>query len=309
MDSNTTNPLSQSEAQRVREALSLAYPNARNVLGAQLGGFIRDLLDDPDLKRRFGGLRSFAEEYFPTEILWRGKKGLDDLYDISLGDSGRLDTIADWQPVPPDATPLLWAAVTNPNRAVQFAWSPENNRLMRAPTGVQRPEGLNEVAKLSVDDYHAIAKEFVGTLQGDSAAKYIEALHRSATTNTEFTALLRQDGLLAQWEAFRVEHAIQYFGNRLENAGAGAEAAAAWKNLLRSAQGLARSQRSQTANLQPATTSAQKTTARETQRSLNRVPDTKEVATRALNSLSPSDIADLRLPLGAVMQAIRDLMS
>ena len=118
MDDNTALPpprdLPTAEVEELRLALTLKYPDNRNVLGAQLGDFIHQQLTTADLKGRFGGLKNFLARYFPREISWRGKKGLDDLYDVrfvSTDTSGGEDI---WQPVKLEASPWLWSSVTNP---------------------------------------------------------------------------------------------------------------------------------------------------------------------------------------------------
>src|SRR5450432_1002933 len=130
----TPNPLfasalSPTELEQLRSSLAARYPSAKDVLGAQLGAFVRGYLANPDLKSRFGGLKEFIPRHFPVEIGWRGRRGLDDLYDISFPTEGSGTNCGVWQPVPSESSVELWSAVTNPSVHVQFAWSAKDRSL------------------------------------------------------------------------------------------------------------------------------------------------------------------------------------
>jgi hypothetical protein len=297
--------LSPAELGQLRAALALKYPNARNVLGAQLGAFVREHLANADLKGRFGGLKNFVTRYFPSEIAWRGKQGLDDLYDVRFMIGG--DTAGDgiWQPVVREASPWLWSSVTNPSTAVQFAWSPEARSLMRAPVGIERTEGLIGVEKLSKGDYQGIAKQFVASLGDGDSSRYLEAIEASESS-VAFTTVMRQEGLLSKWEEFRVENAIRLFADRLVAAGVDADAAAEWADVLRLSQQQARAQRGQSI---ADDSRAQKRRPQGLRHHMVGLPETREVAVKTLEFLSETELSELRLPLGSVMRALRSMTS
>jgi hypothetical protein len=295
--------LSETELQQLRQALTLKYPDARDVLGAQLGYFIHDQLNNADLKARFGGLKNFVTRYFPAEISWRGKKGLDDLYDARFASSGASDRTEVWQSVKSEASPWLWSSVTNPSTAVQFAWSSERHSLMRAVAGVQPTEGLTAVEKLSNGDYQSIARNFVASLEAKDFSRYLRAIESSAFT-VEFTTMMREEGLLSKWEEFRVDHAVRLFADRLLASGVDGETVAQWAELLRASQREARSQRGHK-------TTVESIVQRPRQPNRNCFPsgtlETRAVALKTLEFLSESELSELRLPLGSVMHALRSL--
>ena len=308
MDDTVLPPLtgpSETELEQLRQALMLKYPNARNVLGAQLGAFIRGQLTNADLKGRFGGLKNFVTRYFPAEIIWRGKKGLDDLYDVRF--AGPEPSLGDevWQPVLPEASPWLWSAVTNPSTAVQLAWSSENRSLLRASAGIERTEGLIAVDKLSKVDYQNIARNFVTSMATEGSSRYMQALEGS-DSSVEFTTMMREEGLLSKWEEFRVEGAIRLFADRLVSAGVDVDAVAQWVEVLHLSQQQARSQRFHKV---PDDSRAQKLRSPAAKHSSSMVPETRAVAIKALEFLSETELSDLRLPLGSVMHALRSLIS
>ncbi len=209
MEMSDTSPLSvlsSTELEQVRTALSERYPFTKSVLGSQLGAFVRRHLRDPDLKRRFGGLREFITRNFPTEIVWTGRRGLDDLYDISfIAQDSRLGGDA-WQTVPLEPSPVLWSAVTNPSIYVQFAWSNGEKSLLQAPTGAPLKEDLTSIQKLTKADYSAIAIEFVRSLESIDDSDRDLGLESSGSA-IEFTKLMHEKGLLIKWEEFSIARA------------------------------------------------------------------------------------------------------
>jgi hypothetical protein len=257
------------------------------------------------LKARFGGLKSFVAHYFPAEIVWRGRKGLDDLYDISFATEGAGRGIGAWQTVPSEPSADLWSAVTNPSIYVQFAWSSKDESLLQASAGVPLTEGLAAVEKLTKADYQNIAMAFVSSLETLDASIRAQAVERSGS-NVEFTRLILEQGLLAKWEEFRVDHALRLFTDRLGALGAESPAVSRWVDVLRSSQQQARSRRLQkTVTSQPAQRS-QPLAYRECLR--DEVPDPRAVAIKAMEFLSDSEIRDLSLPLGSVMRAVGSLL-
>ncbi len=202
----TTTPLSSAalspgEIDQLRPAIAARYPEAKGILGSQLGALVRGHLTNPDLKRRFGGLKSFVAQYFPAEIVWRGRKGLDDLYDISFAAGSVGQGIGAWQPVPSEASADLWSAVTNPSIFVQFAWSSKDESLLQASAGVPLTEGLAAVEKLTRGDYQNISMAFINSPETIDAGIRAQAIEKIGS-NVEFTRLILEQGLLAKWEEF-----------------------------------------------------------------------------------------------------------
>ncbi len=296
--------LSHIELEQLRPALAERYPDAKGLLGSQLGAFVRRHLTNPDLKGRFGGLKSFVAHYFPAEIIWRGRKGLDDVYDVSFAIDESGHSGGAWQPVPPEPSAGLWSAVTNPSIYVQFAWSSKNESLLQASAGVPLSEGFAAVEKLTKADYQNIATTFVGSLEEIDASSRSQAIE-SAGSSVEFTRLIREQGLLAKWEEFRVAHALSLFSSRLEASGADSQAVSRWAEVLRSSQQQARSRR-----LQKTAPTPPQRTPRIVNRDyvLSEIPESRAVAITAMEFLSESELNDLKIPLGSVMRALGSLL-
>jgi hypothetical protein len=300
--------ISDSDLDKVRLALRLRYPSARNVLGSQLGMVVRAQLDNPsDLKTKFGGLKSFVTQYFPTEISWRGRKGLDDLFDLSFqgADLTQHDGTA-WQSLQLEPSTWLWAAITNPSTVQQFAWSTKDQTLMSAPVGVPLREGLKHVEKLTRGDYQQIARSFVEVQVNIDKGRYLQTIE-SSDSSMEFTALVRGQGLLSSWEGFRVNSALQLFGQRLETAGSSPSIAAQWLEALRASQGLVRDQRVRKG--QPPSPPSKTRLPSTDQGGLNQLLEARSVASKAIEFLSDAELSGLMLPLGSVMRALRTLSS
>jgi|ERR1035437_1232403 hypothetical protein len=304
----STSALSPSELELLRPALAARYPRAKDVLGSQLGEFVRKHLTNPNLKSRFGGLRAFITRYFPEEVVWRERKGLDDLYDISFStDVSGLGQGA-WQPVPSEPSAALWSAVTNPSIYVQFAWSTKENLLFRASAGIPLTENLVVIEKLTKSAYQNIATEFVSSLGSFDDNERTQALELTGSA-AEFANLMREKDLLAKWEEFRVDHAIRQFADSMAASGAELSVVALWADILRLSQQIARDVRSLRSKktvafsaLRPFQSQANRETVP------NKMPDSRAVAVKAMEFLSDSEINDLSLPLGTVMRALVSLI-
>jgi len=307
METSTTlapSTLSTAELERLRLALTAQYPLANGILGSQLGAFIRRHLTDPDLKRRFGGLKDFIARYFPAEIAWRGRQGLDDLYDICFSLDGPELGRSIWQRIPAEPSSVLWSAVTNPSISVQFAWSATEKSLLQASAGVALLDELTAIEKLTKVDYQNFAMEFVDSQESIDTNGRAQAIEKSVSS-TVFTKLMRDKGLLAKWEEFRIGRVLRTFTARLAICGAEPSIVDFWAGILRSSQQMARSMRRRE--------SVASLVARSGQPPANReylpthTPDSRTIAIKTMEFLSDSDLSDLNLPLGAVMRALRSL--
>jgi hypothetical protein len=303
--SRSTSALSPTELEQLRPALAARYPRAKDVLGSQLGDFVRKHLTNPNLKSRFGGLRAFVTRYFPEEVVWRERKGLDDLYDISFAtDASGLGQGA-WQPVPSEPSAALWSAVTNPSIYVQFAWSAKEKLLFRASSGIPPTEGLVVIEKLTKGAYQNIATEFVSSLGCFDDNARAQALELTGSA-AEFTNLMREKDLLARWEEFRVDRALRQFADSLAASGAESSVVEQWTNILRLSQQKARSLRlkknAAISALRPSLPLANH------ESKPNEMPDSRAVAIKAMEFLSDTEINNLSLPLGTVMRALVSLI-
>ena len=283
--------LSPTELEQLRPALAAHYQNAKGILGSQLGAFIRSHLTNPDLKGRFGGLKSFISHYFPAEIVWSGRKGLDDLYDMSFATEGSGGSATAWQPVPQEPSSGLWSAVTNPAIYVQFAWSARDELLLQASAGVPLSEGLITVEKLTKTDYQNIATTFINSVDSIEASTRTRCIESSGS-NTEFTRLIREQGLLARWEEFRVIQAVRLFADRLRASGAESAAVSQWEDVLRASQQEARSRRFQ----KSVSTSAAHESRANRDYVRDEIPDSRAVAIKAMDFLSDSELRDFEPP-------------
>ena len=299
--------LSDAEIAQLRSALSMRFASATGVLGSQLGTAIAEQLPRISLRNQFGGLKRFSARFFPTEIVWSGKKELDDLYDIRFGDSPS-DTLREWNQVPLTATPALWAAVTNPSIYLQFAWSRDENALFRATEGIPLRQGFTVVEKLRKLDYEEIAKAFLES--GDLPPGLRDAAIPVVADFQAFANVIRGHGMLPRWEAFRVEHALRRFTDRLEGAGAGTDSVSRWVEILKLSQQQAWSARMRRTTLPKVSQSATPGRRFGTERSYpspaRRIGliEARAIAVSAIEYLSESEIAGLRLPLGEVIRAL-----
>ena len=295
--------LTTTEHERLYPALAERYQNAKSIAGSELGLFIRRHLENPDLKGRFGGLKSFISQYFPSQIVWCGRKGLDDLYNISFSAGDIKESQEPWQLVPYEPSATLWSAVTNPSVPVQFAWSAKDDCLLQAWPGTPVGE-LASVEKLTRWDYQTLGAEFMSGLENVPGQSREMAMQKLASS-AEFTRVVRELGYLVAWEEFRVEQAIRLFGDRLARAGAGTEAVSRWIEIIRMSHERARVQRVRKPSLASNSQNNRALQRRDTP--LKGLPCARAVARKTVDFLSDSDISELRLPLGSIMLALESL--
>jgi len=294
--------LSTAEHERLYPALAGRYQNSNGISGSELGLFIRRHLENPDLKGRFGGLKSFISQYFPSQIVWSGRKGLDDLYNISFSTDNIKGPQEPWLVVPYEPSATLWSAVTNPSVPVQFALSTKDDCLLQAWPGTSVGE-FTSVEKLSRWDYQTIGAEFMSNLENVTSQDRESAM-QSLASISQFTRVLRQLGYLVAWEEFRVEQAIRLFGNRIGQAGARTETVTRWIEVLRKSHELARVQRERKPSLAPA---RQNSRLQRRNTALKGSPSARAVAKETMDFLSDSEIEELRLPLRSIMLALKSL--
>lgn len=295
--------LTDRELDQLREALRSQFPFRKQIVGAQLGAFVRRHLEYPDIKGRFGGLRKLLSQHFSAEITWREKRGLDDVYELTFAPEASESNSQNWQPTPTSPSPWLWSAVTNPSIQIEFAWERSQQQLFHAPSATPIGENLTVVGKLTRGDYQQIAKEFLTVSEQPDQSSLLELIGKSESS-VPFTTEIRERGLLPIWEAFRVRSAIAKFGERLAGAGAQTEIVAQWENHLKAAQRLGRSRKL------AGTVDSEATPGKRSQKvdGANESPNSRQVARKALEYLSEAELNELRLPFGSVMQAVRALL-
>lgn len=303
-DHTTTNNLDEADLRTLRETLREKYRDNTRVLGCQLGASLRSRVPNLDFKIRFGGLRRFLETYFSNEVRWTGRQGLDDVYITLFSDSpsDHDRSTVGWTSADSEPSTWLWPAVSNPSVDYQLSWSTLEQRLYHAPPGTDPEEGLVLIAKLTKPDYSKIATDFVRTRNDLDANAYLQAIESSESLS-KFIEMIRQQGRLAEWEVFRIDHVLRLFTERLEAAGATKESATEWADRLRRSQWLIRNSRA-TQSAPPAA----RTILGRQPATRCRCPDARAVAAKALEHLSDVEIGRLSLPLEAVMSALRSLM-
>jgi len=300
--------LSPSEFEQLKSALSAKYPSAKGLLGSNLGAFIRANLADPDLKGRFHGLRAFLAKYFPNEVVWRDRRGLDDIYDTYFDPSISRPPSDTWKPVSREPSASFWAGFTNPNiYGIQFAWSSEKQAVLQSPLGVAVTPELVQLKKLSTEDYALISSEFSDSLEKIDPSIRPQA-SECAKSADRFTALMRERGFLPSWEEFRIDRVCHAFSDRLKSAGAEPQQAIEWEHILRLSQQRARLERSPRAPSLIPTRKPLQVPAGFLNSGMH-LPEPRDIAAKAVEFLSDPEVAELRLPLGTVMRALVSLVA
>lgn len=226
---------------------------------------------------------------------------MDDVYDISF--PVEVSDLGSWRRAPSEPSAAFWSAVTNPSVNVQLAWSPRDQSLLQAPTGVTLTDELLPIEKLTSSDYQNIAMEFVNSIDSLNPEDRAKALE-TAQSLTKFTKMMRERGILAKWEEFRINRACKRFAEKFSAKGAGPQVTERWTEILKQSQRKARALRTGRSILP--TRGLELLVNREPQ--TGDIPQPRAVAIKAMEFLSDSELYNLSLPLGTVMLSIKSLL-
>lgn len=274
----------------MRGAVTVEFATGSEVLGATLGAIVRDKLIDSNLRGRFGGLKKFVAKYFPEEILWCGKRGLDDIYKIQMMHLVGLDN---WRNLDSGPSAALWSAVS-PDTRFRYAWSPISASVLIAPKKLPLADGLVPIENFTIADHKNIARQFVRSEQSLGESSYSEG-EAAARSDELFATFVEKHGLVSKWASYRVETLITEFVRRLRLAGTDAETSLCWAALMRSSERRGRPLNNLQRKLK---TESPKATPKK-----NPI-NVRSVALKAIALLPEAELAELKLPLGVVLIAV-----
>jgi hypothetical protein len=265
------------------------------VMGANLGMAVKRAVPSANLKE-YGGLRRFIQQHCTDKVRWVGKHGLDDVYAAITGALSPEEA----QPTP---APNAWRALTNPTSSFSAFANPKDGALKVLPNQEEPPLGLVLIPKITPQEHRAIAQAFLSKLAPADRGTFEEAL----SSENYWHRWVRQTNTLeggkyrSGWIIFRRDQILELLKAKMLAAGIDAPVA----ELV-----LQKAQDSKETN--PLATGAPLFTRHDgrTRPSLPasrrfRQDDLRRLAHQAIDLMGEDEIRKLRLPLGAVIDALR----
>lgn len=275
------------------------------ITGSTLGGAVIDEYGQVDFRTRFGGLKRFIETYTNGSVRWRAKKGGDDIYGYTGPDEllpRELEVVG--QPgtsrAPTDSA-SIWSQLTNPKYRSRV--------LVDLDVMVFRP-GTDDLASgigtvfiegLTIDDYKNMATQFLSHVPDDLRADFERTIERDDFWASWSALMFRQQrsGLYSRWGKYRVEKIAEIIAQRLKAAGASDEKIPQLLQVLERSRQDSRNKTEAVTTRKGAVPSPRRQNAED-----GGASDPRSIAHRIIDRLSPQQLRQIWVPLGAVIDTI-----
>lgn len=250
--------------------------------------------------KQYGGLRRFIEQFCGGNLQWIRKHGLDDVYATTKAAASPQET---------QVTSAFgaWHALTNPTSAFSAFVSPTDGTLRVLPNQETSPAGLVRVPKITTEEHRGIARAFLPKLAQTDRPAFEETLNSEnywqqwvRQTNTFDNGKYR-----GEWLAFRQTQVLDLVKTKLASVDVKGSVA---ESVLQTARD----------SKAPVPLNARTPALiRHIDRPRELVPanrrlrenDLKRLAHQAIDMMGEDEVRKLRLPLGAVIDALRTRQS
>jgi hypothetical protein len=277
---------------KLKEAILSHLTGRTEILGSQLGYFIRRTAPDWDLKADYGSLRDFVQAELGDVLIHVGKQGGNDIYRLRHADeSGDTRLTGD------DRT--LWSLFNNPLRKGRIFVRPDG--LWAVRDGSAAPADGKELTRIAAEEYKNLLASSEEQIPMDLRDRFSEILSSKDTSPwSEILNLLRKTGngkVSKELEQQRIEYVFSEFRRRLGALECTPQQIGAHEATLNASRG-----RGDLSDRRP-----------NTHRQLAQGVDARhpademllrEAAKRAIDGMSAEQIRQLNLPLGLVLDAL-----
>jgi hypothetical protein len=292
--------VSQSEVHRVRSALTRLSGTEQS--GAQLRAAIDLACPELDLRSAAtflpgtgGALTKFLKAYLSDIVRPIGKRGGDTLFSVGVDAS------------PPRYT--FWQAFSSPALGLEIIFDRQSNDFTIRPKGT--PASTTEICIEPVlpDEFRRIAEDFALKLDEPMKSDLRSRVADNPFYYNTWTAELKQyPDLYRTWGLFRVQAIKDLFRRRLDTAQVPEEKIQHAMQLLAAAQEFAYKERIRSSRSNPETWDQSPPSRAAVQLSHfptddNDTSAARAVATLLIRNMSLTDIRELRVPLGAILDA------
>lgn len=276
-----------------REAIVTFLVGRREVLGSDLGYFIKRTFPEWNLKAEYRSLHAFIDKELSEFLEHVGKQGGNDVYrNLQFQTSGNTLSGDDR---------ALWTLFSNPQRDGAIFVS--GGELIAKPAGAQPAHGESEVPRIRASEYAILLRKCAGSIPEDLRDRF-EAILASNDSSPWSAALnlLRKTGnpsVCRQLENERIDYIIGQFKERLQRLQVSEEQITAFTNQLAESRGRREETKKPIRDVNRLSSSIPKVVAVQDQEGLLR-----QVAKAAIDEMTVEQIRALNLPLGLVVDVI-----
>ncbi|AJY62460.1 hypothetical protein [Burkholderia glumae] len=276
----------------LKDAILSHVGGRTEILGSQLGYFIRRTAPDWSLKDDYGSLREFVESELSDVLIHVGKQGGDDIYRMHRADEPGLARLTG-----DDRT--LWSLFNNPQREGRIFVRPDGLWVVR--NGSAAPDDGRELVRIAEEEYRTLLVSLAEQIPIDLRDRFSEILSSSDKTPwSEVLNLLRKSGYSRvgkELERKRIEYVFSEFRRRLGGLGLTPQQIDDHEATLNASNGRGHlSDRNTRTHLQSVLSVD------------SRYPTDekllREIAKKAIDEMSAEQIRQLNLPLGHVWDAL-----
>lgn len=282
----------------------IANSGRPTITGALLGELIKKVAPDLDVRKLIdmptgsGSVSKFAEMYLQDVIRKSGKQGSDLVY--TIGENGGSAAV----PADVEKNSRIWQEFVRPGSSYYIVCQLSENEdpLLYLETKV--PEGAFAIANATYEELDEIRADFTKIANESSGFVGVPQLVAKAPY-AEWSDLLkkRSKSLYRQWVEFRIDRIVQLFDSRLASVGIDSQ------KRQKLCEKLKHSQRLNRVMLNPQVVSEsviQPSSARPEDTLVKRDSELQSIVIQAIRALTDAEIRDLRIPVGAFWDAIKN---
>lgn len=265
------------------------------VKGANLGMAVKRAVPSANMKE-YGGLRRFIEQFCPDKLHRVRKHGLDDVYASTAGTPPPQETQA-------SSALAAWQALTNPTSTFSAFVNTDEGTLKVLPDRETPPSGLVQVPKITAEEHRGIAQAFLSKLDPADRAAFEEVLKTDNYWQrwVRHTNTFDRGKYRGEWIAFRRDQIIALLKTKLVALGLSGPLAESALQAARDSKGP-----NPLAARSPAfTRHAGRLRGLPLANRRLREDDLKRLAHQAIDRMGEDEVRKLRIPLGAVIDALR----
>jgi len=207
------------EVDQIKSIISEQAKHSSQITGSVIGLKIRREFPELDMKRTYGGLRKFIEEYCANEVSWVRKNGGDDIYKhISrLSEATNIEPTSNSSTTEQSNPPDYWKAFSNPNTKEVVVLDINGGQLSLGTADSTLREFQISINKISRDEYKEMAWRFL-----PQVAEPLKNDFRQVLSLDDFwphwSALMwkyKHQGIFDEWVKWRNREILSIFETRL----------------------------------------------------------------------------------------------
>lgn len=286
-----------SQEEDIAELLIQAVKTHSPTTGGHLGPLVKEHYPAADLKSRYGGLHRFIKTYCGTEIVFLGKRGVDNVYaykdsrgTVSSHGSGTADA---------------WRAFSNPKIHLTTLVDTRSGDIdVASPSQAELKDGWLPIEKISAEEYRLMAQDFLATLEPSEAKNQLQhalTIPNFWPTWSLLINRLRAQGIYNEWLNFRTRQIRNLFRVRLSQLNLSEEVCDQALRSLRASREQIAGQRS--AEQVVGHKFAQAADRNEHGQSTR--PEFRNVILQAVSRLTDEDLRRIWLPAGVLIDALK----